>query len=721
MSEVFLEALQDYLRGREWKVSCYSVFVTLCCYSVLLLCVWNGVHVVSFCLCSNPSRCLSKQTAVSSLGAPSSLMITMQFGRYPFPFESACYVLGMLITLNFSCKAFQEVVELVLDTALSCVGGSLEILERSLEDIASRPAYGPRDDMIKEVLGRLLTYERCFDLHVCPTCHYETLYVSCSFEEFSMMMKEAARSHKPEIRRENPISYRYIDTLITMGFPSENVHAVVEEYSDYVTLEELVMKLSAMDSIPATPCKSSPARKSDEPAVLVKKTNAAHAYLELLTEYLRGAIPRLSGVFSDSVFDLHTKFVSADSVFESLSGGNGYDFSEQSDLLDWAKGMLEFQKTAQNAHRENQDLSSCRVRDEDLASMFMYLEKLRHAIDENEAVGNLLSDKELERMAELNSIAMLGSEDEQLLHRLISRNDEVLVEISKMHRSITNISRPGSDVDREKLEELYLYLKEQVASGVDLSALADEMHEQVYSVLTPEKCALVVNVLLDLHILEEEQMWLRQRIKEMTNSSSSSPQRDAGDKSAAKSYPLENDMPNLSFIDSYDLAEAKFTDKSAVIAASGLSRETSSYGNGRHSTDGFASETKGDAKQVMSKQVGRDHIDDEGATTGKVFVADAKRPANTVVGWVAQRNEDVDHAKPQSKGGNVHQMTCEGDGHPVAADGSRPGKGRADAEEKDLGQDQYLDALKLKHKQALEVNMLQIKILFAGRSCILGR
>lgn len=57
-------------------------------------------------------------------------------------------------------KAFQEVVEVVLENAISCVGGSMDVLEEALEKLASEPPSGPRDEILKEILARLLTYER---------------------------------------------------------------------------------------------------------------------------------------------------------------------------------------------------------------------------------------------------------------------------------------------------------------------------------------------------------------------------------------------------------------------------------------------------------------------------------------------------------------------------------------------------------------------------------
>lgn len=52
----------------------------------------------------------------------------------------------------------------------------------------------------------------------------------------------------------------------------------------------------------------------------------------------------------------------------------------------------------------------------------------------------------------------------------------------------------------------------QVLSGVAVDDLADEMHEQVYSLIPANLGMDVLCMLLDMHILEDEQNMLRQRI-----------------------------------------------------------------------------------------------------------------------------------------------------------------------------------------------------------------
>jgi hypothetical protein len=55
---------------------------------------------------------------------------------------------------------FKEVVEQILEVALSSVGGSIESLEKALDEIAHIPARGPKDDAVKGVLQKLLSVER---------------------------------------------------------------------------------------------------------------------------------------------------------------------------------------------------------------------------------------------------------------------------------------------------------------------------------------------------------------------------------------------------------------------------------------------------------------------------------------------------------------------------------------------------------------------------------
>jgi len=121
-------------------------------------------------------------------------------------------------------------------------------------------------------------------------------------------------------------------------------------------------------------------------------------------------------------------------------------------------------------------------------------------------------------MAELDRIAETHSSDEQLLHKMITRHDEVQKDITLLHRRCGALCGPGSGVKRETVEELYLYLKEKVANAQDLGQIADEMHEHVYTLVDSSKGGDIINVLLEMHVLEDEQSILRQRIDSLLGS-----------------------------------------------------------------------------------------------------------------------------------------------------------------------------------------------------------
>jgi hypothetical protein len=44
--------------------------------------------------------------------------------------------------------------------ALQSVGGDLASLEHALEEISRKPPKGPRDAVVKDIIKKLLTYER---------------------------------------------------------------------------------------------------------------------------------------------------------------------------------------------------------------------------------------------------------------------------------------------------------------------------------------------------------------------------------------------------------------------------------------------------------------------------------------------------------------------------------------------------------------------------------
>ena len=103
-----------------------------------------------------------------------------------------------------------------------------------------------------------------------------------------------------------------------------------------------------------------------------------------------------------------------------------------------------------------------------LYAWFTALEATRRRIDEEETAGHMLSDTEMQRMGELDRIAEMGTEDERLLHSLISRNETVQKELNALHRKCNLLVNAGVGLKRNSMEELYLFLKEKVAGGEEL-------------------------------------------------------------------------------------------------------------------------------------------------------------------------------------------------------------------------------------------------------------
>eukprot|EP00601_Ochromonadales_sp_CCMP2298_P020211 CAMPEP_0173314626 /NCGR_PEP_ID=MMETSP1143-20121109/25438_1 /TAXON_ID=483371 /ORGANISM="non described non described, Strain CCMP2298" /LENGTH=149 /DNA_ID=CAMNT_0014257245 /DNA_START=62 /DNA_END=508 /DNA_ORIENTATION=- len=94
-------------------------------------------------------------------------------------------------------RTFQEIVETILDMALANCGGSLRELERALDEVQGRESRGPREELVKDVLDKLLAFD--------------------DFQSFAAMMKRA-RDSQQQAQTEGTEGENMADTLIRMGF-----------------------------------------------------------------------------------------------------------------------------------------------------------------------------------------------------------------------------------------------------------------------------------------------------------------------------------------------------------------------------------------------------------------------------------------------------------------------------------------------------------------------
>jgi len=231
--------------------------------------------------------------------------------------------------------------------------------------------------------------------------------------------------------------------------------------------------------------------------------------------------------------ELNARFVTARSLLDTFIDG---DVSNDVVMMvQWASDMVELYEEIEKAYANDTDMKGPTEKRPNatqggLVGWYYELEESRRDVADPDGASAFLSDTELSRMAELDRIAETHSSDEQLLHKMITRHDEVQKDITLLHRRCGVLCVPGSGVKRETVEELYLYLKEKVANAADLGQIADEMHEHVYTLVDSKKGGEIINVLLEMHVLEDEQSILRQRIDSLLGSPSrgDSKQSDAG-------------------------------------------------------------------------------------------------------------------------------------------------------------------------------------------------
>ena len=116
---------------------------------------------------------------------------------------------------------------------------------------------------------------------------------------------------------------------------------------------------------------------------------------------------------------------------------------------------------------------------------------------------------------------------------MLSRSDELNRDLTALHRKLGLLISKDKGINRGSIEQLYIYLKEQVASGVDLSTAAEDLHDQVYSLVSSAKAGQVISILLDIAILEDEQTMIKRKIFTFMNTHSGGGRLSAAEEAAA--------------------------------------------------------------------------------------------------------------------------------------------------------------------------------------------
>ena len=410
-------------------------------------------------------------------------------------------------------KTFQEIVETVLEMALETIGGSFQQLEDAIDALQSQPSRGPRDEKTKDLLTQLMSFT--------------------DFETFAAMMNQAFVENNDTCQDERRSNDKHVDALLRLGFPLEAIDATIEAAAPHSSLEDLVIAISGYQSelpkkgarISFAHCNAGDAKyhydEHDSAPSSPRPVEPEDTFTAPLAKFASEAAEDGEKI---DLNELNAKFVIADSVLDSFDLSVRVELapgSAMQALLRWAEDMRMLRHDVCIAYEEQlPSVAMCFNCKDGLVEWYRQLERARQEIDQASAAGSMLSDAELHRMAELDKIAVMGTADEQLLHSLISRHDQVCKEVEALQRqaSLLMAAYSSRGVRRETLEELYVFLKQQVANGADLEAVGDEMHERVYSAVSSSRGAEVVNLLLDMHIHEDEQALLESRIHSIVGS-----------------------------------------------------------------------------------------------------------------------------------------------------------------------------------------------------------
>jgi hypothetical protein len=393
-------------------------------------------------------------------------------------------------------KNFQEICESILALALDDAAGcSMNDFERALDELSREAASGPREGAKREILSQLLTYADFNDfatmMNVAVTYQYPNKLVE-AFPPAAAVATAPTESAEdyPDNRDENR------GILLELSFPRRAVEHVIAHSARAASLDHLIDQLQKLPPEIADAKEEPKARRrsnsgggggSDNSLNKLPKVSEAKGGEDQYPEYdasSYGAPGAGAGAGAGidqeqleteciNAFALETlqdsgelraKFVIALSVLDTVDGGNmNAAVLEQ---LTWASAMCTlFQEIVLSFSTGVPFEQYCFTHCKGLPTWFDELDKLFLSLKGGLGHGAAVTEAELSRVAVLEDLASMGSEDERLLHGLISRHEDVLRELSAQHAKCILMTSPaarGATIERGQLEELYLYLKEQV-------------------------------------------------------------------------------------------------------------------------------------------------------------------------------------------------------------------------------------------------------------------
>ena len=420
---------------------------------------------------------------------------------------------------------FRELAESLLESMLIELGGSLSQLEKQIDERVEAVPAGPRAASEQEVLTDLMSF-----------CSFETFVGTMQQRhreiEFAAAAKDDDNSDHSSFEQQSaeetfraPSSHNHSSPgedeclrleLEQMGFSSTAIALAIHEAgtSDNKALQWLLDNPDAGKAAAKSDDIPSPRRRGT-----VGWDHATRARSQEKTQQ------------QEDGEELAVQAAIARSILQA--NDNGSLSGEEKTLVPWARSVEELealvlshaQRRRCGTRLSQEDLEQFAAASSTLRSR-LRVEKLRADLvvaralaAENDQLRSALAFglAPARETSELNN-GTDAHEDE--IARLLRRSDELYKETAKARKPVAVFSKPPHSIDKDALEESYLYLRDLVHNRVDLPSRRAEIDAFVVQERIGEEAAYHSGLLpkmLALMGLEDELVIVSQRVRMLLN------------------------------------------------------------------------------------------------------------------------------------------------------------------------------------------------------------
>ena len=200
----------------------------------------------------------------------------------------------------------------------------------------------------------------------------------------------------------------YVEQLTSMGYGENIVNTVLLDCNSSSSIDTILNHLEQLQGQLDTSASSTAFLKGNK-------------FIEQFVSEFKTRIAKVDN--AETLETLMGKMSMAQNMIETFDSEN--DSKGVHELLEWCHGIKRLEKEVNEVYNENipfhPDDRRCQPGYKtELFEMYADLEEKRRGIDNDSVIG-IISDKEIARYAELDSIAAYNTEDEQAMHFCLKR------------------------------------------------------------------------------------------------------------------------------------------------------------------------------------------------------------------------------------------------------------------------------------------------------------